>query len=102
MHKCAYCKDRIHLIDPDTIPEDRYSREWPEGSGKWQCGICRDDEMFQLKVKRGLATQYEIQRKMNEVARKADIKGMADSIKKNEPSDFSSLFKSPGIKKRRG
>lgn len=103
---CAYCKDRTHLIDPDTNPSDRYSREWPEGSDKYQCGTCRDLEMFQLKVKRGLASQDEIQRRMTELKSKADLTGLSNAIKSNDhTANFSHLFKSPGIydhNKRKG
>jgi hypothetical protein len=48
----------------------------------------------------GLASQHEIQRRMTDLKRKADIKGMVDGIKKNEQKNFSHLFKSPGIRSR--
>jgi hypothetical protein len=57
--------------------------------------------MFQIKLIHGLVSSDEIQRKANELKRKADIKGMVESIKNNQLNDFSSLFRSAGIYDKR-
>jgi hypothetical protein len=108
VHTCSYCKDRTHLIDPKTFPNDRYAREHPENCHKWQCGDCRDVEMENIHLRcfpNSDKSKIILEQRIAALKRKADIAGYLNHLKGPDgyksTEVFSYLFADKGINRNR-
>ena len=55
VHVCAYCPNKIHIIDPRSYPNDTIAEQQEKG---WKCGNCIEketaDRIAASKKRRGI------------------------------------------------
>ena len=46
VHTCAYCPNKIHIIDSRFYPNDVIAKK--DSSGKWICGNCQEENIQKM------------------------------------------------------